>query len=184
VGLIQGDPSLGFRASRLADNTVMDDPYALRESPATKTSKTQTWRNKTMKILDRANAISALLTQDQQTTGGLLSLPMQGAAIAATLGGIKSEAWKNYMSILASNEDQLKRLTGNDDLFNESYVRESSAYLVSNSTCGGLTPQRLPQFVDPRIDDDLSPQTDPNFVRFINFEFPAPAPNPGDEQPT
>ncbi len=125
-----------------------------------------------MKIIDRAKAISDLLVQDQTDTGGLLALPLQGAAVAAAIGGANSPSWENYMSILASNEEQLKRLTLKDARASESYVRESSAYLVTNATCGGQTPSRLPQFLDPRIDEDLQAQTDPNFVnrRFINFD--------------
>lgn len=136
-----------------------------------------------MKILDRVKAISDVFIEDAKPTGtgGTLAFPVKDAAIEAALGGIKSDEWRNYMSILASNEDQLKRLTGNDALANESYVRESSAYLVTNSTCGGHTPQRLPEFVDVRIDDGLDPKTDPNFVRFIDIELPPAA--PAGEQP-
>lgn len=127
-----------------------------------------------MKILDRAAAISAFLTKDKEKAGGTKALPMQQKAIKAILGGIGSEAWRDFMTILASNEDQLKRLTGKDDKANELYVRESSAYAAANSTCGGQTPDRLPQFLDPRIDDGLPTETDPNFVRVLDFELTLP----------
>lgn len=130
-----------------------------------------------MKILDRAKAIQQLLIKDKEATQGLLGFPLQGAAIAAALGGIKSEAWRKYMTIHASNEAQLKRLTGEDDLSVSSYVRESSAYMVANATCGGLTPEGLTQFIDPRIDDGLDHTTDPNFTRFIEYNIEAPAPD-------
>lgn len=136
-----------------------------------------------MKILDRIKAISEHLGKDKEATGGLLGLPLQGAAIDAAIEGRASEAWRKYMSIHASNEDQLKRLTGKDALANESYVRESSAYLVGNALCGGITPTGLPNFIDPRIDEDLPDSTDPNFVRAVEFDLQAPAPAPDDAEP-
>lgn len=132
-----------------------------------------------MKILDRVRAISAHLGKDKEATGGLLGLPLQGAAIDAAIAGRESEEWRRYMSIHASNEDQLKRLTGQDELANESYVRESSAYMVGNAMCGGITPTGLPNFVDARIDEGLPDNTDPNFVRHIDFDLAAPAPADG-----
>lgn len=137
-----------------------------------------------MKIIDRAKAISQLLVKDQAETGGLLALPLQVLAVEATLGGVKSPAWKIYMRILASNEAQLKRLTAEDPLAGEKYVRETSAYMVANATCGGQTPNRLAEFLDERIDLDVAEQTDPDFAatRLINFQLLEPAP-PGGDQP-
>lgn len=144
-----------------------------------------------MKIIDRVKAVSEAFIEDGKPTGtgGTLAFPMKSAAILAALGGINSKEWRDFMSILACNEDQLKRLTGADAFAKIAYVRESSAYLVTNSTCGGHTPQRLPEFVDERIDDQLNFITDPNFVRVIDIKLPpkAPAgdqPAPPSGQPT
>jgi hypothetical protein len=131
-----------------------------------------------MKILDRVKAISVHLGKDKEATGGLQGLPLQGAAVDAAIAGRESEEWRKYMSIHASNEAQLKRLTGKDELANEYYVRVSSAYMVGNALCGGITPTGLPNFIDARIDEGLPDDTDPNFVRHLNFDLPAPADTP------
>ena len=111
-----------------------------------------------MKIMERIALVqAALIEQGTETT---LHFDMSDAAIKATRGGITSADWIGYMTVFADNEAQLARLIGKDDQANESYVKVSSAYLVANGTCGGHSPTGLHMFIDPKIDDGLSPTPD------------------------
>jgi hypothetical protein len=126
-----------------------------------------------MKIMDRVNLVRDAILAEQTAGGGngpgTKGFKLKVAAIRATLGGIVSTDWEDYMTIFASNEDQLKRLTGRDASAPDAWVKETSAYIVSNGTCGGFTPLGLPQFLNPQIDDGLPEATDPAFQHHIEF---------------
>ena len=124
-----------------------------------------------MKIIKKVNAVRDAILAEQAAGGGsgpgTKGFKLKVAAIKATLGGLSSEDWRKYMSLFASNEDQLKRLTGKDPNAADAWVKETSAYMVANGTCGGFTPNGLPQFLKVEIDDGLSEATDPAYQPLI-----------------
>lgn len=126
-----------------------------------------------MKIIKKVNSVKDAILAEQTAGGGsgrgTKGYKLKVAAIKATLGGINSNDWKKYMSIFASNEDQLKRLTGRDANAADTWVKETSAYLVANGTCGGFTPNGLPQFLKAEIDDGLPEATDPAYKPLIDL---------------
>jgi hypothetical protein len=67
-------------------------------------------------------------------------------AIAAIIGGIRSQAWKTYMQQFVSNDDpdQLALLTTNDGNQNLNIAR---AYLVANAICGEGTREHFDENV-------------------------------------
>ena len=121
-----------------------------------------------MKIIERIALVqAALIAQGTQTT---LHGKMTNAAINAVRGGITSTDWSKYMTLFADNEQQLKRLTGQDEVSQqEGYVKVSSAYLVANGTCGGFTPAGLHQFIDARIDEGLPSEPDGTITRIFDI---------------
>jgi hypothetical protein len=111
-----------------------------------------------MKIYERIKHVQAALIK--QGTQSTLHFTLSEAAIKAIRGGVVSRDWAKYMTAFADNEQQLKRLIGEDELANEGYVIVSSAYLVANGGCGGHSPTGLHMFIDQRIDDDLPTEPD------------------------
>lgn len=121
-----------------------------------------------MKIIDNIKKVRCGVVVDTYK-GGTKGFELKVAAIKAALGGVGSDDWRNYMTIFADNEAQLKRLTAKDAQAGNPWVKETSAYMVANGTCGGETPQFLLQGVDEKIDDGVSPATDPTFQKLITF---------------
>ena len=63
---------------------------------------------------------------------------LKNHAIKAMMKGIGSDEWRQYMSMFADNQQQLDRLTTAEE--NEGqWLRESRAYIVSNSVCATAT---------------------------------------------
>lgn len=122
-----------------------------------------------MKIVDKIKKVRVGIVLDT-FKGGTKGFDLKVAAVNAALGGINSEAWRKYMTIFADNEAQLNRLTAKDPQAVNPWIKETSAYMVANGTCGGETPNNLLQGIDERIDADLSFTTDPNFQRHITFD--------------
>ncbi len=65
-------------------------------------------------------------------------------ATAAVLGGIESDAWRDYMKEFAVNNKQLRRLRGRDGMFGETWGPRALAYMGSGGICsidsvGGAT---------------------------------------------
>src|SRR5215212_1380017 len=85
-------------------------------------------------ILENIGKIHIAVVKDKETGDGELGQTLGEFAVAAIMGGIKSEAWKTYMSIYADNADQLKLLTevGNPE---DDYLSQTRAYIVSNAVC-------------------------------------------------
>jgi hypothetical protein len=68
---------------------------------------------------------------------------LQKESIAAVLGGMESPAWETWMRHFHSNESQLRRLMGNDNL-DPQYKDEILAYIGGGGICGGGTRMALP----------------------------------------
>ena len=66
----------------------------------------------------------------------------QAESAAAVLGGKTSDAWKNWMRRFISNDLQLQRLLGNDNL-DPDYKDEILAYMGSGGVCTGGTSMNL-----------------------------------------
>ncbi len=65
-------------------------------------------------------------------------------AMKAVLGGINSADWHEYMKENADNPEQLQRLIGKDDLYQEELDQLVLGYVASNAVCGmGTTTRTL-----------------------------------------
>ena len=84
-----------------------------------------------------------------------LGMRLKQAAIEALTGGIGSEKWNEYMSLFASNQQQLTRLTVRAE--GEDWrVTESRAYIVANAICGADSTTQTSLRVQGVIDADLA----------------------------
>jgi hypothetical protein len=110
------------------------------------------------KITDRIDAVEAAMKDPQKKTG--LANLLKNAAIDAITNGVKSEEWKIYMSMFADSRAQLNRLTTPADS-DPAWLRESRAYIVSNSICAINTNTRVGNGVSKDlIDGSLSTTTE------------------------
>ena len=83
-------------------------------------------------------------------------------AIAAINGGIRSDAWRNYMMQFveqnppghAVDPAQLERLMGTDNTLGDPEMDKRRAYIVANAVCAATTPQTTGFGIDG-IDDGL-----------------------------
>jgi hypothetical protein len=89
-----------------------------------------------MKIIDKLIMIHQAMAADpdgQAAFGDRL----QKLSCMAVRKGMDSRAWSDYMKLFASNPDQLRRLCGEDEAFNETlYGLNSLAYMGGNGGCG------------------------------------------------
>lgn len=90
-----------------------------------------------MKIMEKATAWKNAAENDSN-----LYNVLQAESAAAVLGGITSDAWKNWMRRFISNDLQLQRLLGKDNL-EPQYKDEILAYMGSGGVCGGGTSMSL-----------------------------------------
>ena len=84
------------------------------------------------KIIERIERVEKTMNDPAKKTG--LANLLKNAAIDAIMEGIGSKEWITYMSMFADSKQQLDRLTvpkaGED-----TWLRESRAYMVSNPIC-------------------------------------------------
>ena len=92
-----------------------------------------------------------------------LGMRLKQAAIEALTGGIGSEKWNEYMSLFASNQQQLNRLTVRAEDEDWS-VTESRAYIVANAICGADSTTQTSLRVQGVIDADLDAGAANNIV--------------------
>jgi hypothetical protein len=83
-------------------------------------------------VIQKVEAVQADMT-------GALAAEVRSKAVAATLGGLNSQAWQDYMSMFAEAPDQLSRLTLRDGTADDSQMQEAAVYLVANGAVGGDT---------------------------------------------
>jgi len=122
-----------------------------------------------MKILERLEKIRDDVAADPLANAAL-GARMQELGCLAVEEGINSRAWEQYMRLFASNPDQLKRLIGKDEEFNQTFWgRKSLAYMVANGCCGidtnGNTINGMNSGMRATLDSlGLSSVPDPSFV--------------------
>lgn len=98
---------------------------------------------------------------------------LRAAAINALTKGIGSDEWKEYMSLFADNNEQLMRLTVEDD--NEpGWFKESRAYIVSNAICGADTTGQTGANVGDGFAEDPAVPDAPDGS--VTKPFPVPEP--------
>jgi hypothetical protein len=127
-----------------------------------------------MKIMERVQYVKQVITDDFAANGTLGS-DMQLLGVKALLKGRNSTEWSDFMRIFADNKEQLARLTGDtaiDPQANEGWVKESSAYLVAGSPCGGMSPLHFDYLMDEDIDNGLPVNPDGTIVRPIAIPEP------------
>ena len=119
-----------------------------------------------MKILEKLQRLNTIVTNDRDhgTPPGLLGKQLSLAAVAAITNGIKSEDWKQYMSLFADNAAQLERLTVPKPT-DEDYLPLFRAYIVSNAVCDITTTTNTANKIDERVDKNLNSDVDNQVVR-------------------
>ena len=89
------------------------------------------------KIIDKMDDIHLAIYKDPEGAGGDLAEKLQELAFPAVVEGLGSPEWEKYMSEFVSTPAQLARLMGNEEVFNNnSWAKQTLAYIVANSTCG------------------------------------------------
>jgi hypothetical protein len=75
---------------------------------------------------------------------------------------VKLESWKEFAKEFIDSENsealqkaQLDRLTLADDLSEDTYIRQSVAYLFANGVCTGTTRARLNENINGILDNDI-----------------------------
>ena len=87
----------------------------------------------------------------QNDASGASMIRVQRQAVEILLDAVKSDKWDKFLENFVDKNDNpklLARLNLQDDLKDDPYIRQSVAYLLSNSTCGMDTPLRLSEFVE------------------------------------
>lgn len=69
-------------------------------------------------------------------TNPVLAKKLQGLAVAAVMDG---KSWTEFLEYFHSNGQQLDRLLGNEQSFNDEYGRAILAYVRASGVCGGGT---------------------------------------------
>lgn len=80
-------------------------------------------------ILQKVEAIGADAT-------GTTAEEVRSKAVAATLGGIGSPEWLEYMGMFTETDEQLRRLTSPPGLTDSPELRKALAYLVASGAAG------------------------------------------------
>ena len=129
-----------------------------------------------MKIFEKLTRLSDIVKKDNEQGFApeppqALSRRISDAAVAAVTNGIKSEEWRQYMSLFADNAQQLERLTVPQEGEPE-YFRLMRAYIVSNAVCDAGTNAHTANKIDGRIDQGLSETTDSTVAAIRPFVIP------------
>jgi hypothetical protein len=79
--------------------------------------------------------------KDKIVAGNLgLARDISLEATEAIMSGIGSAAWNTLMKRFASDDDQLRRLSGNDEVFNRFiWAKTCLAYIAGDANCGEPT---------------------------------------------
>ena len=115
-----------------------------------------------MKIAENIEAIHAFVSTPAGVGKGV---QIQEQASEAIKNGMKSDAWKLFMSNFASNPAQLTRLMGQDAFIEKPWGIIALAYLPANAICGTSTTANTGRNVPPQfltaLDDGIDPTDDP-----------------------
>ena len=96
-------------------------------------------------IFENAGKIHVAVVKDKETKKSDLALALSTLAVKAITKGPGSQEWKDYMSLFADNDEQLRLLTepklgeGEGEAKEEFYLTKARAYLVSNAVCAAGT---------------------------------------------
>ena len=96
-------------------------------------------------IFENAGKIHIAVVKDKETNQGDLALALSALAVKAITKGPTSKEWKQYMSLFAENDEQLRLLTEpklgevEGEQAEEFYVTKARAYIVSNAVCAAGT---------------------------------------------
>lgn len=124
-------------------------------------------------IMDNLRKAHAAVAVDNAVGSGKLGTDIGRLAVEAITGGIKSAAWKTYMSLFADNPAQLERLTLDPPPASEKdYLPQLRAYIVSNAVCAADTGTFVADRVDDRIDGSASDTLDAEFIKGRPFPIP------------
>jgi hypothetical protein len=108
------------------------------------------------KITTTMDAIHEKIVEQKKIKNKDFAQELQRLAVRGLRGGMDSEAWRRYMANLASNPEQLSRLTGEDENFNAgAYGIKILAYLIADSTCGTRTDSHIGRYLDQQMRDEL-----------------------------
>lgn len=116
-----------------------------------------------MTIMKNLKKVHAAVAKDN-IVSGKLGTRIGLLAVEAITGGVKSEAWRDYMSLFADNPEQLERLISDPPPSDESYLLQLRAYIVSNAICAADTGTFVADRVDDRINGNVSDEVDVDFV--------------------
>ena len=106
--------------------------------------------------------------------GGNLGVRIAALAIRAVNGGIKSQDWKNYMSLFADNEEQLNLLTTEEVPADKPWLEQSRVYMVSNAVCDAATTTETGFRVNTGIDNGIAEAHDEGLTALRPFQMPDP----------
>jgi hypothetical protein len=104
--------------------------------------------------------------------GGNLGVRIAALAIRAVNGGLKSQDWKNYMSLFADNEEQLNLLTTDQVPADKPWLERSRAYMVSNAVCDAATTTETGFRVDTDIDTGIAEAHEAAIAALRPFQIP------------
>ena len=82
---------------------------------------------------------------------------LQIEAIELILSAVGTPKWEKFVGHFADAQhpEQLKRLKLEDDLSDDTYIRQTVCYLVANCVCGGGTGSRLADNIGGQLDVGL-----------------------------
>lgn len=106
-------------------------------------------------ILEKIKAIQSEPNFDE------LNSEIQPLVLEMILSLIKDPKWMEFISHFVDNDnpDQIARLTLKDNLGNDPYIKQTVAYLFTNSMCGGTTVDRLHEHIDNLLDVGINLKT-------------------------
>jgi hypothetical protein len=99
-------------------------------------------------ILEKIKELQADPSYDE------LNTEIQPLVIKMILSLVGTDEWEEFIKHFTDNENpaQIARLTLNDDLKNDPWVKKTVAYLFANSVCGGTTGKRLHEGIENFLD--------------------------------
>lgn len=114
----------------------------------------------------------------KDNTSGKLGAEINNLAVEALTHGINSDAWREYMSLFASNEAELAHLSDpkktEDPKFG--WLRQFRAYIVSNAICDIGTNGKTHDKITDEI-NILEDQVDAGFVAKRRIKIPPVPPS-------
>lgn len=110
-----------------------------------------------MPIVAKIEEISKFIDQNRNNEiGQKRAKDLKDLAGKAIRNGMQSRDWETFMKEFASNEQELKRLIGEDQAFNQTqWGLDSLAYIPANSTCDVATTTRTVANMSDEMKENL-----------------------------